>query len=65
MNLGPKTIYDLNIALIVLSILAVSGTWADLIGPMWSKVVKDCLLCAYAVLCFVVTGVRPPPPPAK
>lgn len=62
MQLGPRTLWDLNLALVIITVAVVYISWTDYIGVFWAKALKDSLLAIYIIITFIVTGVRPPPP---
>lgn len=68
MKLGPRTLYDLTIALIILQVVNSMIVWRDVVGPTFGLYTSVGVSIAMAVLMFMVTGIYRPPgstPPIK
>lgn len=61
MKLGPRTLYDLTIALIVLQVANGMIVWRDVAGPTYGFWASLGVSMAMAVLMFMVTGIYRPP----
>lgn len=65
MTFGPKTIWWLNLAMVMLVALALNVDWRAMLGVTWGPFVYGGLAAWVMVLNFVANGVKPPVPPAK
>ena len=60
MQFGPRTTYDLTIAIIVLQGLNVGALWSGFVGPTWGAALSVFCGIASSVLTFMVTGIFRP-----
>lgn len=60
--MGPRTTWDLSIAIVVLQGLNVAALWTNVLGPTWGMAASVFLGVASATLTFMVTGILRPAP---